>query len=231
LFAGLAAVALVALLGGGAYIYFFSGLRTSPPPLSLATPTATTSPTASLTGLSGTWKVSSGSLAGYRVKELFVGQSSKHDAVAQTSTLSGGFTVTGDSSGYQITTITFVAGLTDLHSVDQVAGRDVSLRDGVTQRIFQQFPTATFAATSASVPGTVTTQQVDVSLPGKLTIRGVTKDVTVIGKAQVTGDKIEIAGSVSTDMSAFGISPPQVPFTTVDSTVVIEFAIFLTRTA
>jgi polyisoprenoid-binding protein YceI len=95
----------------------------------------------------------------------------------------------------------------------------------------QQFPTATFAAASASVPGTVMTQQVDVTVPGKLTIDGVTKDVTVTGKAQVTNGRIEIAGSVSVNMTDFGISPPQVPFTVVDSTVVIEFDVFMTRSA
>ena len=72
-------------------------------------------------------------------------------------------------------------------------------------------------------------QQVTVSVPGQVTIHGVTKDVTATAKAQVIGGKIEIAGSVSTLMTDYGVSPPSVPFTTVDPQVTIEFDIFLAK--
>ena len=232
-----AAVAVVALSGGAAYVYYFSGLRSAPAQLGLsATPTAATSPTATPTtptSLTGSWTVTSGSLAGYRIKELFVGQASKHEAVARTSAVTGGLTVTGSSSGYQVSSLTFTADVTSLHSVDSVAGRDVTQRDGVVSRQLdvQQFPNATFTATSASVPGAISSQAVDVTVTGKLTIHGVTKDVTVNGKAQLAGNKAEIAGSTSIVMTDYGVSPPQVPFVTVDSTLLIEFDIFLVRSA
>ena len=240
LVAGVAGVAALALAGGGAYVYFFSGLRSSPSTLRLS---ATPSPTASgattsgspaattSTGVTGNWAVTTGSVAGYRVKELFVGQTSKHEAVARTSTVSGGLTVSGDSSGYQVSAITFTAVLTDLTSVDSVVGRDVTQRDSFVARQMdlQQFPKAVFAASSASVAGAVTSQPVDASVPGQLTIHGVTKDVTATVKAQVTGGKIEIAGNVSIDMTDYGVSPPSVPFTTVDSQVTIEFDLFLAK--
>jgi polyisoprenoid-binding protein YceI len=76
----------------------------------------------------------------------------------------------------------------------------------------------------------VTSAQVDITVPGKLTIHGVAKDVTATAKAQVVGDKIEIAGSVAINMTDYGVSPPQVPFTAVDPTVTIEFDLFLTKT-
>jgi len=233
LIAGIACVAAVTMAGGGAYLYFFSGLHSSPGALGLSaspSPAASGSPT---TGIAGKWTVTTGSLAGYRVKELFVGQASKHDAVARTSSVSGDLTVSGDSSGYQVSSITFTAVLTDLHSVDSVAGRDVSQRDFFVARQMnlQQFPNATFTASSATVAGTVTSQAVDISLPGELTIHGVTKDVTATAKAQVTGGKAEIAGTVNIDMTDYGVSPPAVPFTTVDSQVTIEFDIFLTKSA
>jgi polyisoprenoid-binding protein YceI len=240
LLVGIAFVAVLALAGGGAYIYFFSGLRSSPSVLGLsATPspavsgaTSTGSPAATTsTGVTGNWTVTTGSIAGYRVKELFVGEASKHDAVARTSTVSGGLTVSGDSSGYQVSAITFTAVLTGLTSVDSVAGRDVTQRDSFVSRQMdlQQFPNAAFAASSASVGGAVTNQPAGASVSGKLTIHGVTKDVTATIKAQVTGGKIEIAGSVPIVMTDFGISPPSVPFTTVDSQVTIEFDLFLAR--
>jgi polyisoprenoid-binding protein YceI len=232
-----AVVAVVALAGGAGYIYYFSGLRSAPAQLGLsATPIAATSPTvtpAATASLTGSWTVTTGSLAGYRINELFVGQSSKHQAVARTSTVSGGLTVSGDSTGYQVSSLTFTADLTSLHSVDTVAGRDVTQRDGVVNRQLdvQQFPTATFAATSASVPGGITNQAVDVSVTGKLTIHGVTKDVTIKAKAQLVGGKAEIAGSTSISMTDYGVSPPQMPFVTVDSTLLLEFDIFLVRSA
>ncbi len=223
-------IAVIVLMGVGAYAYFFSGLRTSPSSLGLsASPSASATTVSS--SLAGTWTVTTGSLAGYRVQELFAGETSKHLAVARTSSVSGGLTVTGDASGYQVSSIKLSADLTSLHSVDQVVGRNVTQRDGVVSRQLsvQQFPTATFIASAASVPGPITTSQVDVTVAGKLTIHGVTRDVTATAKAQVIGGKIEIAGTVTINMTDYGVSPPQVPFTTVDPTATIEFDVFLTR--
>jgi len=234
--AAVAIAAVLALGGGTIYIYFFSGLRSSPTALGLSSPSPATSasatPSAASTGLAGSWEVTTGSLAGYRVKELFAGESTKHEAVARTSTVSGGLTVSGDAtSGYQVTSITITVNLSDLHSVDTVVGRNVSQRDGIVDRQLevQQFPTATFTSSSVSIPGPVSGQQVSVSMPGMLTIHGVGKAVTVTAKAQLNGDRIEIAGSVAATMADFGVSPPFAPFVTVDSGVTIEFDIFLTR--
>jgi polyisoprenoid-binding protein YceI len=151
--------------------------------------------------------------------------------VARTSEVSGSLTISGDASGYTVSGITLTANLTSLHSVDQVAGRNVSQRDGVVARqlAVQQFPNATFTASSASVPGSFSSAQADVSAPGKLTIHNVTKDVTATAKAQVVGDRVEIAGTLTINMTDYGVSPPQAPFVTVDPTATIEFDIFLTK--
>jgi polyisoprenoid-binding protein YceI len=229
--AGAAAAAVVVLAGTGAYVYFFSGLRSSPSALGLS---ATTPSAAASTGtLAGKWTVTTGSVAGYRVNELFVGQTSKHAAVARTSTVSGSLNVSGDASGYQVNAITITAALTNLRSVDSVAGRDVSQRDGFVARSMnlQQFPNATFTASSVTVAASTAGQPVDISLPGTLTIHGVTKNVTATAKAQENGGKVEVAGSVAIDMTDYGVTPPSVPFTTVDSQVTIEFDIFLTKSA
>jgi polyisoprenoid-binding protein YceI len=232
-----AGLAAIGLLAGAAYVYYFSGLRTAPAQLGLsATPAATPTATGSATpaaGLTGRWTVAPGSVAGYRVKELFVGQASKHEAVARTSTVSGSLTVSGGSSGYTVSDVTITVGLSDLQSKDQVAGRDVSQRDGVVSRQLdvQQFPTATFSVVSASVPAGVASGPVDVTATGKLGIHGVTRDVTVKAKAQIAGAKVEIAGSASIVMTDYGVSPPEAPFVTVDSTLTLEFDIFLTKAA
>ena len=230
---GLIAVAvLLALAGGGVYVYFFSSLRTSPQALGLQTASPAATATASTSDMAGKWTVTSSSVVGYRVKELFAGQSTKHEAVARTSTVSGGITVAGDAtSGYTITSISVAAILDGLHSVDQVAGRDVSQRDGVVSRQLevQQFPNATFVATTASIPGPVTASKVSTTVQGDLTIHGVTKTVTATVQSQVVGGKVEVAGSAAFAMSDFGVSPPFAPFVTVDSQVVVEFDIFLAK--
>jgi polyisoprenoid-binding protein YceI len=230
--AAAAGVLLVAIAGAAGYVYFFSNLRSSPSSLTLsASPAASPTASGATSSLTGTWTVTAGSQARYRVKELFAGQTAKHDAVAQTSSVGGSITVSGDASGYQATAISVTADLASLHSIDSVAGRDVTQRDGIVSRQLdvQQFPNAKFTAISASVPGAVTSSQVDVSITGSLTIHGVTKAVTATAKAQVAGGKIEIAGSVSIDMTDYGVAAPHVPFTTVDSSATIEFDIFLAR--
>ena len=230
LFGGAAALVLIGLAGTGGYVYFFSSLRSSPPSLRLSASPSAASATAS-TGLVGTWTVTTGSVARYRVKELFVGETAKHDAVAQTSSVTGTLSVSGDSSGYQANGITVTAALSSLHSIDTVAGRNVSQRDGIVSRQLdvQQFPTAKFSASTASIPAGVTSGKANITVSGTLTIHGVTRDVTVTGQAQVAGDKIEVAGSAAINMADYGVSPPQVPFTAVDPTAIIEFDLFLTK--
>jgi polyisoprenoid-binding protein YceI len=234
--AGVAAL-LVALAGGGAYIYFFSGLRTSPTQLGLSSPTpavsaASASPVSA--GMAGTWMVASGSLVGYRVRELFVGQTAKHEAVARTSLVSGGMKITGDAtSGFTLADVSITADLTQLHSVDSVAGRDVTQRDGVVSRQLDvsSFPTASFTVGSVTVPATGTSTKISLQLRGNLSVHGVTKAVTATAQAQLNGNKLEVAGSITANMSDFAVSPPQVPFVTVDSSVVIEFDLFLTKSS
>jgi polyisoprenoid-binding protein YceI len=235
---GVVAVVVVVALGAiGAYLYFFSGLRSAPKPLALASPGTSASPSAagsSSGGLVGSWTVGQGSLAGYRVREQFVGQSSPHEAVARTSTVSGGLTVQQSSSAFQASNVNFITQLSGLQSVDQVAGYNVSQRDRFVSRSLdvQQFPEATFKAASVSVPaGASDGQEVTLAVPGQLTIHGVTKDATATVKARFSGGQLQLAGSTPATMTDFGITPPQVPFTKSEPAVTIEFTLVLTRAA
>ncbi|HKW60411.1 MAG TPA: YceI family protein [Candidatus Dormibacteraeota bacterium] len=232
-----AAVGLVVLLGGGAYVYYFSGLRTAPPTLTLATPSASASPTTTpSTTPSGatTWTVATGSLAGYRVKEQFVGQSSTHEAVARTSAVSGQVTITQSSTTYELSAATITVQLSGLASVDSVAGYNVTNRDRIVQRSLEvsSFPTTTFVAGSVALPdGAASGQTVTVSVPGKLTIHGVTKDVTANLQLRVSGSTAQVAGTIATNMTDFGVSPPNIGFTTVQPAVTIEVSLNLMQSA
>ena len=234
---GLAAVALVVVAGAaGGYAYFFSGLRTTPKPLALSSPGAASAPAASTapasSGLSGRWTVSQGSQVGYRVKEQFVGETSTHEAVARTSGVTGGFTVQQDSSGWVASTIRFSAQLAGLQSVDQVLGRSVSQRDSFVSRSLavQQYPDAIFEAQSVPVPATIQSGgTIDLTVPGQLTIHGTMRNADATVQLRLVSGQLQAAGSTAVTMTDFGITPPQVPFTTSDSHVTIEFQLVLVK--
>lgn len=233
----LIAVAVLVVLGGaGAYAYFFSGLRMSPSALALSTPSPTSSATTSATAATGagTWQVTSGSQVGYRVTEQFVGQSSAHEAVARTTEVSGQVTIAQSGSTYQMAAAKITVQLANLASVDQVAGYNVTNRDRIVSQTLDvsQYPTAVFQALAVTLPsGADSGSAVTVSIPGTLTVRGVTKSVTATVQLRVSGNTAQVAGSISTNMADFGISAPSMPFTNVQSAITLEFQLNLTKTA
>src|SRR5205823_14571743 len=75
---GVGALVVLGLLGAGAagYTYFFSGARTAPQPLALATPTPGATPSATpapAAGLAGSWSVAAGSQAEWRGSQGLAG--------------------------------------------------------------------------------------------------------------------------------------------------------------
>ena len=89
LIVGIAVVAALAVAGPFVYIHFIEGKAPKRLSLSSTRGTATTvaSGAAADIPLDGTWKVASGSQAGYRVKEILFGQN--HEAVGRTSAVTG----------------------------------------------------------------------------------------------------------------------------------------------
>jgi polyisoprenoid-binding protein YceI len=237
------AAAAIAVLGGvAAYAFYFSGLRTSPATLALSSPTpaASASTTAASTASPaavasvGTWQIGANSLAGYRVKEQFVGQTSPHEAVARTSKVTGQVTIAQSGSSYQVTAATVTVQLSSLASVDQVAGYNVTNRDRIVSQTLDvgSYPNAVFQTQPVALPaGADSGSTVTVSVPGTLTIHGVRKSVTATVQLRVSGVIAQVAGTISTNMTAFGISPPTVPFTSVQPAITLEFQLNLTKTA
>lgn len=229
------AVVAIGLLGAaGAYAYFFSGLRTSPPALALTSPSGTPATSGTPSSAPGTWQTASGSLAGYRVKEQFAGQTSTHEAVARTGDVTGSVVIAQSGGTYTMSTAEITVQLSSLASVDSVAGYNVTNRDRIVQRSLDvsSFPTAVFEAQSVTLPaGVENGQQVSLSIPGQLTIHGVTKNVTANLTLRVSGSTAQIAGTISTNMTDYGISPPQVGFTVVQPAVTIEVQLNLSQAA
>lgn len=232
----MAGALVLALLGAaGVYAYYFSGLRSAPAPLTLATATPTApgvgAPSPAAAGLAGDWKVGPGSEAGFRVGEVFAGQAARHEAVVRTSTVTGTLHCVLGAAGYALTGISVSVATTDLRSQDTVAGFNVASRDRIIQGQLatSQFPAATFTADAVTVPVAVDAGAVTVQVPGKLTIHGVTRDVTVSIQAQRNGDLVEAAGSIPVAMADYRVSPPQLPITAVEDHLTVEFKLELAR--
>jgi len=232
---------IASILGGGlllgaagiGFVYFVVFAGSSPQKLALSSPTPTASGSASgsaSTAGAGTWTVTSGSQAGYRVREKLASLPAPSDAVGRTSAVTGTLTLAQSSSGYSVTTADFTVDVSTLTS-------DQSRRD---QRIHSQglqsdrYPTATFKLTApiALTTDAASGQTVHVSATGDLTIHGVTKSVTIPIDARLTGSKIELVGSITFPFSEFGMTPPSIGgFVTVQNNATMEFQLLLAQGA
>src|SRR5579864_2945373 len=226
LLGGAAAVIVVAIAGviGTALL-----LRShqAPPALALATG----QPSGSAAALSGRWTVAAGSQVGYRVKEKFINQPAETEAVARTSKVTGSLTVALSGSSVTVSAMTVSVDLASLTSQDKYASYQVYQRDFFVRTVYLQtdsFPSATFTAdrVTFALPAS---GPVNVDIPGRLSVHGITKQVTAHVQATGAGTTAEVAGSMSVDMRDFAIEPPSISFTTAEPQVTIEFDLKLTH--
>jgi polyisoprenoid-binding protein YceI len=202
-------VALLALVGGP-WVYINVIRDDAPDRLTLDDATTTTvagagdvttttvdGTTPEAVGIDGTWTITSGSQAGYRVKEVLFGQDA--EAVGRTPDVTGTLTITG-------TTVTSTDVVVDMTTVASSESR----RDGQFQgRIMDTatYPTATFSLTEpvelGAVPadGEVVTHRVT----GDLTLRGVTRSVTFDLSARRNGATIEANATIAVSFDDFEI--------------------------
>lgn len=222
----LALIAILAIAAGG-YLAYDNVLRGDDmAPLALATanpsaaatsdPSAATDPAASTDpsavgadgAVAGTWTVTDGSEAGYRVRERLANLPAESDAVGRTSDLTGTITVVEAGDSAQLTAGEITIDTTTIASDED--RRDNRLRTEGLQT--DQFPTATFTLTqpvdvpAAAIGGTAT----DLTLVGDLTLHGVTKSVEIPAQAQLTNGQIQVAGSLSFPLPEFDITAPNV---------------------
>ena len=179
------------------------------------------------TGPEGVWKTTTGSVAGYRVLELFAGKPAKNPAVGRTDAVTGSLTIVQNGGALVAKDVHVDVDMTKLVS-DQSRRDDVVRGRGLETT---KFPTASFTATEIALPADAASgSPINVTAKGKLTLHGVTKDVEVPVAAQVFNGNIEIAANISVAMAEYGIDPPSLAgFVTVDDTGVIEFKLLLSR--
>jgi polyisoprenoid-binding protein YceI len=188
-----------------------------------AGPSPTPLPAASLPG---TWSVAGGSLAGYRVREQLASLPAESDAVGRTTAITGAATLAAAGDSVSVTAASFEADLTALQSDED--RRDRRIREIGLEST--RFPTATFvlAAPVAVSAAALSGAAADVTLVGDLTIHGVTKRVEILAQAQLAGDRIEVAGSLTFPFADFAIEPPNIGgFVTVQPDATLEFLLIL----
>ena len=191
------------------------------------TTTATTvaATKAAAVALDGSWKIATGSEAGYRVKEEFLAPPAKVEAVGRTGEVSGTVTIAKSGSGLVAKDIKMKVILTNLKS-DQ-ARRDGQIKDRGLET--NKFPETTFESTGEiAVPadGADTTGKAK----GKLTLHGVTKEVEIPVQAGLRNGKIEVVGALELTMADYKIDPPSIGgFVTVGDKGSIEFKLVLEK--
>ena len=198
------AIVLVVLVVGGPYFYSHVVEGKAPKKLTLSN-----SPGISSSGsqadsasvsLDGTWKVATGSQAGYRVKEVLFGQS--HEAVGRTSSVTGQIAISGSTVDAGPFTVDLTTVTSDQNRRDrQFQGRVMNTA---------AYPTATFKVSQPielkSLPADNVTTTVDV--PGELTMHGTTRPVTIHVSARRAASKIEVSGSVPVTFADWNIPNP-----------------------
>ncbi len=224
-----AAVAILAAAGPFVYIHFFNA---APAALSLppsgsgsasASPSSTATANTATTGsVAGTWTIGSGSVVGYRVNEVLLGQNAS--AVGRTTSVTGHLTIAGSTA----TAASFSVPMTTVHS--DKSQRDAQF-DGRIMDV-SQYPTGTFTLTSpidlAPVPSAGAVRSY--TAHGKLTLHGTTRTVTFTLTAERTGSQVKVAGDIPVLFSDYNIQNPSFAgFVTTQDHGLLEFLLVFTK--
>jgi len=229
----LAIAGLVVLAAAGPFIYihFFNG--STPAALSLSptsTPTTAQSgaapgnSTASAGPVAGTWTVGPGSIVGYRVNEVLLGQSAT--AVGRTTSVTGHLTIAGTA----VTGASFSVPMATVHS--DKSQRDAQF-DGRIMDV-SQYPTGTFTLTSpinlAPLPAGGVIK--DYTAHGNLTLHGTTRAVTFTLTAERKGSQIEVSGDIPVLFADYNIQNPSFAgFVTTQDHGLLEFLLVFSQGA
>jgi polyisoprenoid-binding protein YceI len=221
------AVMAVLLAVGGPFVYIH--LIEGPPPAKLALPSsgsasvAATSPGAS--GVAGTWHVGTGSLSGYRVSEVLLGQ--KTTAVGRTSDLSGSITISATTVTSGSFTVS-VATVKSDQSQRNAQFNSARIMDTVT------YPTATLVLTRPIPLGTIPTVGSVHRYPasGRLTMHGVTRPVSFTVEAHRTAAGVYVLADIPITFADWHIANPSIGgFVTTADTGTLETLLVLTTAA
>ena len=187
-----------------------------------AAPTVAVTPgatTVDASQASGDWTIGDGSSAGYRVDEVLNG--TDVTVVGTTEQVTGTITVDGSTISAATIDVDVASIATDS------ANRDGYFRDDAMEA--STYPTATFELTSpidAAVPADGEVETVEAT--GDLTMHGVTQTVTVELQAALSGDGVQVSGSIPITFSDYGVDAPSFGFVQVEDQGSVEFLVAAT---
>jgi polyisoprenoid-binding protein YceI len=184
-------------------------------------PTASGDATISASDADGTWTAGSGSYAGYRVHEVLNGNDVQ--VTGRTTSVEGTTTIADGS----ITAGKLTVQVGDI-ATDEAA-RDSYFRDSALDT--SSFPTATFELTGpVDVSSALSGDGAAITLPGKLTVHGVTKDVEASAQVGISSSgKAQVVGSIPITFADYGVQAPSLGFVKVDPKGSVEFSLDLTK--
>ena len=208
LLAGIVVLVILAVAGPFIYNHYINkapaplSLSSSAPPSTPAGTAGSSAPasTAATGSVAGSWTPGPGSVVGYRVNEVLLGQSGT--AVGRTTSVTGHMTIQGTT----VTAATFSVPMASVHSNE--GERDNNF-DGRIMEV-ATYPTATFTLTSpidlAPLPADGVIKQY--TAHGNLTLHGTTHAVTFTLSAKRTGSQIEVSGDIPVVFADYNIENP-----------------------
>jgi polyisoprenoid-binding protein YceI len=227
----LAAIGVLVVLGAAGPFIYIHLFNSAPAALSLSPVTAQSSSpgstaaasTAASGQVAGTWTIGSGSIVGYRVNEVLLGQSAT--AVGRTTSVTGHLAIQGTT----VTAASFSVPMATVHS--DKSQRDAQF-DGRIMNV-SQYPTGTFTLTSpidlAPLPGGGVIRQY--TAHGNLTLHGTTRAVTFTLTAERKGGQIEVAGQIPVLFADYNIQNPSFAgFVTTQNHGLLEFLLVFDKT-
>ncbi|MFZ9274897.1 MAG: YceI family protein, partial [Ilumatobacteraceae bacterium] len=219
-----AGVIVIALgVVGGPWVYINLIKDDAPDALTLEASSTTVAVATDITeapstsDVEGEWVATSESVVGYRVKEILFGQST--EGVGRTNAVTGSLVI-ADST---VTSATFSVDMGTLTSDSDRRDRQVS------GRILDvaSFPTATFELTEPIVltPAALDGAELSVTSAGTLTLRGVTKQVSIPLVAKLVDGKVSVNGSLEIVFAEWSIPDPSISAIVVEDRGLLEFLI------
>jgi len=167
------------------------------------------------------WTITEGSEVGYRVAEVLFGIDT--EGVGRTEEVSGELSL----AGTLITSANFTVDVASMQSDDN--RRDGQFRGRIMET--DTFPTASFALTNPVDLGVEAREgaAVTTTIEGQLTMHGVTNDVTVEVAAKIEGGRLGVIGSVPVIFADFGILDPSINAIKVQPEGLIEFVLIFSQ--
>jgi polyisoprenoid-binding protein YceI len=219
-------LAVLAVAGPFVYIHLFNQ---APAALTLpaSAPSASSSSSLSSSGepssLAGSWTITSGSVVGYRVNEVLLGQNTT--AVGRSTAVTGRIAISGTS---EVMAAEFSVPMDTIHS--DKSQRDAQF-DGRIMNV-DQYPTGRFVLTSpidlSPVPAAGVVK--DYTAHGDLTLHGTTRPVTFTLQAELRNGQIDIVGDIPVLFSDYNIQNPSFAgFVTTQDHGTLEFLLVLAR--